>query len=374
VIYNPEKHHRRSIRLKGHDYSGGGCYFVTICAHRQVGNVFAPDAVKKMVAEEWELILSKSSVGEGLVFFQKKYSKNMPSRNMPSGDLSKGSVGEGLVSSQKKYSKNMPSGDLSKGTHEACPYMIMPDHFHALIRISPAGGKSLGDLICAFKSRVVHRYIREVKCGNWPPFQGKIWHRNYYEVIVRSLEAEEKIAKYIRLNPWKCSHDFGGGLKGIGNPVLWQYDKLGVLCSRNAPKIGYIPEAEVYFGGWHSPKEKEILNWLLQHKKRIIICPAWRIDTVMSAKNHDQLSLIIEGLEENRLLILEMPNQDGDLIAAEVRNRFIVEHAEKLFMPHINKGGMLERILNEFKKQPAPNTTQFSRFQGVEGHFHPQTP
>jgi putative transposase len=29
--YNPEKHHRKSIRLTGHDYSQTGAYFVTIC-------------------------------------------------------------------------------------------------------------------------------------------------------------------------------------------------------------------------------------------------------------------------------------------------------------------------------------------------------
>lgn len=30
--YNPEKHHRHSIRLKGYDYSQSGGYFVTIVA------------------------------------------------------------------------------------------------------------------------------------------------------------------------------------------------------------------------------------------------------------------------------------------------------------------------------------------------------
>lgn len=29
--YNPEIHHRRSIRLKGYDYSQAGLYFITIC-------------------------------------------------------------------------------------------------------------------------------------------------------------------------------------------------------------------------------------------------------------------------------------------------------------------------------------------------------
>ena len=29
--YNPQIHHRRSIRLQGYDYSQFGVYFVTIC-------------------------------------------------------------------------------------------------------------------------------------------------------------------------------------------------------------------------------------------------------------------------------------------------------------------------------------------------------
>jgi hypothetical protein len=31
IKYNPDKHHRRSIRLKDYDYSNAGAYFVTIC-------------------------------------------------------------------------------------------------------------------------------------------------------------------------------------------------------------------------------------------------------------------------------------------------------------------------------------------------------
>ena len=31
MAYDPRKHHRRSIRLRGYNYSGGGVYFITIC-------------------------------------------------------------------------------------------------------------------------------------------------------------------------------------------------------------------------------------------------------------------------------------------------------------------------------------------------------
>ncbi len=33
--YDPDKHHRRSIRLKGYDYSQAGYYFVTICCYQR---------------------------------------------------------------------------------------------------------------------------------------------------------------------------------------------------------------------------------------------------------------------------------------------------------------------------------------------------
>ncbi len=34
--YNTNIHHRRSIRLKGYDYSRAGLYFITICCHDRI--------------------------------------------------------------------------------------------------------------------------------------------------------------------------------------------------------------------------------------------------------------------------------------------------------------------------------------------------
>ncbi|MHC5760170.1 hypothetical protein [Nostoc sp.] len=36
--YDPRIHQRRSIRLKGHDYTQPGAYFITLCT--QCGNVY----------------------------------------------------------------------------------------------------------------------------------------------------------------------------------------------------------------------------------------------------------------------------------------------------------------------------------------------
>ena len=34
--YDPLRHHRHSIRLKGYDYTRPGAYFVTICTHERI--------------------------------------------------------------------------------------------------------------------------------------------------------------------------------------------------------------------------------------------------------------------------------------------------------------------------------------------------
>ncbi len=35
MAYNPAKHHRRSIRLKGYDYAQAGLYFITLCCQNR---------------------------------------------------------------------------------------------------------------------------------------------------------------------------------------------------------------------------------------------------------------------------------------------------------------------------------------------------
>jgi len=90
--------------------------------------------------------------------------------------------------------------------------------------------------------------------------------------------------------------------------------------------------------------EKEILNKLLEHKRNIIWCPAWGLGGKLSP---EQLS----ALEENRLLILEMRNRDGDLSAAEARNRFVLQQADKLWLPHVNPGGMIDRLVHDMSAQ-----------------------
>ncbi len=58
--YNPEKHHRRSIRLKGYDYSQPGWYFVTVVTQNRemlfgdvVNNKMMLDLFGKIIDYHW---------------------------------------------------------------------------------------------------------------------------------------------------------------------------------------------------------------------------------------------------------------------------------------------------------------------------------
>ncbi len=58
--YDPEKHHRRSIRLKGYDYRQPGAYFVTIVAQGRecifgdvVDGAMCLNDTGRTVAETW---------------------------------------------------------------------------------------------------------------------------------------------------------------------------------------------------------------------------------------------------------------------------------------------------------------------------------
>ena len=58
--YDPDKHHRRSIRLKGYDYISAGAYFITICTYKRealFGDIVAGEMrlseYGRVVSAEW---------------------------------------------------------------------------------------------------------------------------------------------------------------------------------------------------------------------------------------------------------------------------------------------------------------------------------
>ena len=68
---------------------------------------------------------------------------------------------------------------------------------------------SLADVVQRFKSLTAARYRQRVAERGWSPFPGRLWQRNYYEHIIRTETAYEKIRDYI-----------------ITVPAMWADDRL----------------------------------------------------------------------------------------------------------------------------------------------------
>jgi len=186
VRYNPEKHHRRSIRLKGYDYSMPGAYFITICTNNR-----------------------ECLFGEII-----------------DGEMKLNDAGRMI----ERWYFELANKFLDIQCDE---FVIMPNHFHCIIiivetdinvgadlsvcpidkrqshRIAPTPtSSSIPRVVQWFKTMTTNEYIRNVKQNNWIPFIRRLWQRNYYEHIIRNDKSLDKIRQYIINNPLKWEMDF----------------------------------------------------------------------------------------------------------------------------------------------------------------------
>jgi len=291
--YDPEIHHRQSIRLKGHDYAGGGEYFVTICAHRDAGKIFDPPAVREILKEEW-----------------------------------------------RKCGK--VRDDVFPGE-----YAIMPDHFHGLVRIVP-GKSELGRVVGAFKAAVSCRIKAERATCVSPVRRGdsqiarQVWHRNYYERIIRNAEDREHTASYIRMNPVKLQFRIDG-MPAMGNPALWEFPTLGILASGKGMPAARprIPPEVVLLSGCHSGTEEQLAK---ESARPLIWMPAVEPGSVGFADW--QLKKLETG---NLLVVCPFAETRTTRENALKRNRIIAERCDQLWIPATRPGGGLEQLAKEFK-------------------------
>jgi REP element-mobilizing transposase RayT len=178
MTYNPDIHHRRSIRLKGYDYSQAGAYSVTICTKDRVcmfgdiadGQMWTNDA-GNMIGKWWMELTNKfpdMGLDEYIV---------MP--NHLHGIIN-------IVGADLSVCPDKSNGNTKKGAHTGSP-------LHRIIQW--------------FKTMTTNDYINGVKQSGWPPFNRKLWHRNYYEHIIRDERALNSIRRYIQANPCLWSYD-----------------------------------------------------------------------------------------------------------------------------------------------------------------------
>ncbi len=150
---------RKQIRLKDFDYSQSNAFFITICTFNR----------KTLF----------------------------------------GTVGADSISARLIH-------DIFKRTIEQypnvyCPkYVVMPNHFHAIVVMKRADMESaptLSEVVQSFKRHSTIEYIKLVKGGVLPAFQKQIWQRSFYDHVVRNEQDYLEIWKYIDENPLKWQED-----------------------------------------------------------------------------------------------------------------------------------------------------------------------
>ena len=140
-------------------------------------------------------------------------------------------------------------------------FVVMPNHVHGIVRMkgldasSPSGrgrfgqpiAGALGTFVGAYKAAVSREINRETglmhqRTGltRQAPAAGAsaIWHRNYWDVIVRDEKALANIRHYIRYNPQNYDAVMNvGEPRFVENKALMDGPKLGFLASRGGHRV-----------------------------------------------------------------------------------------------------------------------------------------
>lgn len=202
--YDPNTHHRRSIRLKGYDYSQNGAYFITICVQNR----------KCLFGEIMNGQMFLNDAGEIILQTWNALPKRFPNATFDPFVVMPNHV-HGIVTIENHESvRAIPCGcpDEDFGVFNRVPTRGTPTPQRIPPPIpstqsSSHGRKTIGDIIGAFKSITTHQYIEHVKTGKFPPFEKRLWQRNYYENIIRDEQSLHHIREYIKNNPKKWKED-----------------------------------------------------------------------------------------------------------------------------------------------------------------------
>jgi putative transposase len=176
ILYDPVKHHRRSIRLAQYDYALAGAYFVTVCAHERAclfGDVVDSDMrlneAGRLVQAAWDELPGRFPGVELDAFV------TMPNHVHGIIVIVRGAAerGAGIVAAGPGAASSAPT--------------------------SPTA--TLGDVMRAFKSISALYVNRQLNRS------GSLWQRNYYERIIRDEAELHRMREYIKTNPARWADD-----------------------------------------------------------------------------------------------------------------------------------------------------------------------
>lgn len=227
--YSPDIHHRRSVRLKGYDYASAGLYFVTICTQNReclFGEIENDEMVLNdagRMIERWYFETQNKFpdiVCHEMIVMPNHFHCIWKNVGL---DNASGGVGANLcvrppiinVRPPKQNDVAIQNGVhdfetgahvINEGAHVGAPLRDVVNDSDLVENVS---GSPLSNVVGWFKTMSTNEYIRGVKQLGWPPFDRKLWQRNYYEHIIRNDQSLCEISNYI-----------------INNPACWPNDKF----------------------------------------------------------------------------------------------------------------------------------------------------
>jgi REP element-mobilizing transposase RayT len=196
MTFDPEKHHRRSIRLTDYNYAQAGAYFVTICT----------------------------------------YQKQCWFGDVKQGEIQLNQIGQIVVQEWLKSSEIRQEIELDE-------WVLMPNHLHGIVwikdqgkgdriqglnqeglrqeglRRKPLQSRSLGSFVNGFKCSVTRR-VNLIRYNYDFPF----WQRNYYESVIRNEEHLSNIREYI----WNNLQNWDDDEEHPHNNFEWQNKLIDV--------------------------------------------------------------------------------------------------------------------------------------------------
>ena len=207
--YNPKIHHRRSIRLKGYDYSQEGMYFITICTQDReclFGNIVN----RKMILNDAGKIADKCWLQMPDHFPNVILHEHVVMPNHVHGIIELNGNGVGV--------ENVGVENVGVENFQPLPPEPPRNEFQKIIPCS------IGSIIRGYKIGVTKWFRYNVKAQNFVPTgeniqPQRIWQRNYYEHIIRSNKSYQTISDYIVNNPEKWNEDKFSHHRNTQKPV-----------------------------------------------------------------------------------------------------------------------------------------------------------
>ncbi len=124
-------------------------------------------------------------------------------------------------------------------------FVVMPNHFHAIIRAVGGSGKSsdLSGAMRIFKSLAANEYLKLKKSGRCPDIGSKLWLSSYYDNLITSERELLQIRRYIRENPARWDRDRFGPVTThhIGNLELLREKMVAFVASEGGRGVGATP-------------------------------------------------------------------------------------------------------------------------------------